>query len=183
MSQLGGLLHVEPLRNVAADGIVRAGLVGEQIGDDAAAGEFGNHVRAISDEAHRCGFARANGVFQDAQRLVEIVHHHVAVTAFHATLDALRVNINSKKRGAVQSRGQRLRAAHPAHAAAGDQLSGKIALKVFSPGRGKRFVRALQNSLGADVDPAPGGHLAVHHQAGAVELVEILPVAPVSNEI
>ena len=50
-------------------------------------------------------------------------------------------------------------------------------------GCGECFVRPLQNSLGADVNPAAGGHLAVHHQAGAIELVEMLPIAPVSDEI
>ena len=182
-AQLGGLRDVEPLRNVAADGIVRAGLVGEQIGDHAAAGELGNHVRAISDEAHRSGLALAHRIFQDAQRFVEIVDHHVAVAGLHAALDALRIDVDAEKRGAVQRGGQRLRATHSAHAAAGDQFSGEIALKMFSPGRGERFVSALQNSLRADVDPASGGHLAVHHQAGAVELVEMLPVVPVPDEI
>ena len=48
---------------------------------------------------------------------------------------------------------------------------------------GESFVGALQNSLRADVNPAAGGHLAVHHQAGAIELVKISPVAPVADEI
>ena len=54
---------------------------------------------------------------------------------------------------------------------------------MFSPGGGESFICALQDSLRADVNPAPRGHLSVHHQAGAVELVEILPVAPLSDEI
>ena len=174
---------VEPLRNVAADGIVRAGLVGEQIGHHAAPRELGNHVRAVADQPDRRRFALAHRVFQDAQRLVEIVDHHVAVAGFDAPLDALGIDVDSEKRRAVQRRRQRLRAAHAAHAAAHDQFSGEIAAKMFSSGRGKRFVGALQNSLRADVDPASGGHLAVHHQARAVELVEMLPVVPVADEI
>ena len=35
----------------------------------------------------------------------------------------------------------------------------------------------------ADVDPGPGGHLAVHHQALAIELVEVLPGRPVRHEV
>ena len=174
---------VESPGNVAADGIVRAGLVGEQIGDYAAAREFGNHVRAISDETDRCGFALAHGVFQNAQRLVEIVDHHVAIAGLHAALDAFRIDVDAEKRRAIESCGERLRAAHSAHAAADDEFSGEIALKMFSRGRCKGFVGALENSLRADVDPASCGHLAVHHQAGAIELVEMLPVAPVADEI
>ena len=183
LAKFGGLLDVEPLRNVAAERIVRAGLVGEQIGDDSAAREFGNHVGAISHQADGRGFALADGILQNAQRFVEIVDHHVAVAGFHAPLDAFGIDVNSKKRRAIQSRGQRLRAAHAAHAAAGDEFSGEVALKMFSRGRGECFVGALQNSLRADVDPASGGHLAVHHQAGAVELVEMFPVVPVADEI
>ena len=183
LAKLGGLRHIETLRNVAADGIMRARLVGEQIGDHAAPREFGNHVRAVADEPDRRRLALAHRVFQDAQRFVEIVDHHVAVAGLHAPLDALRIDVDAEKRRAVQRRGQRLRAAHPAHSAGRDQLSGEIALKMFSSGGGERFVGALQNSLRADVDPASGGHLAVHHQAGAVELVEMLPIVPMADEI
>ena len=44
--------------------------------------------------------------------------------------------------------------------------------------RGERLVGALQDPLGADVDPGPRGHLAVHHQPGGVELAEVLPGRP-----
>ena len=43
--------------------------------------------------------------------------------------------------------------------------------------------RALQDPLGADVDPASRGHLAVHHQALAVEFVKMLPVGPFPDKI
>ena len=42
---------------------------------------------------------------------------------------------------------------------------------------------ALQNSLGADVDPTARGHLAVHHEALAIELVEVIPVGPFADEV
>ncbi len=35
----------------------------------------------------------------------------------------------------------------------------------------------------ADVDPAAGGHLAVHHEPLAIELVEHLPVRPFGHEV
>ncbi len=78
---------------------------------------------------------------------------------------------------------QRLRAAHAAHPAARDQLSGEVAAEMLAPCCGEGFVRPLQDSLRADVDPAAGSHLAVHHQAGAVELVEMRPVVPLADEI
>ena len=182
-AQLGSLRHIEPLRNVAANRIVRAGLIRQQIGHHAAPREFGNHVRAISHQAYGSGFALANCVLQNAKSFVEIVHHHVAVAGLHTALDVLGVHVNSQKCSAIQRGSERLRATHSAEAAAGHELSSQIALKMFSRCRSKRFVGALQNSLGADVDPASGCHLAIHHQAGAVEFVEVLPVAPMSNQV
>ncbi len=41
----------------------------------------------------------------------------------------------------------------------------EVPTEMLAAGGGERFVGALQNSLRADVDPASGGHLAVHHQA------------------
>ncbi len=48
---------------------------------------------------------------------------------------------------------------------------------------GKCFERSLHDSLRADVDPRTGGHLTVHHESGAFEFVELLPVGPVADEI
>ena len=45
------------------------------------------------------------------------------------------------------------------------------------------LVGALHDALAADVDPRAGGHLAVHHQALAIELVEMLPGRPVRHEV
>jgi hypothetical protein len=45
------------------------------------------------------------------------------------------------------------------------------------------FVGALNDALRADIDPRAGGHLAVHHEALAVELVEMVPGCPVRHEI
>src|SRR5690606_11555478 len=41
----------------------------------------------------------------------------------------------------------------------------------------------LHDALAADVDPAAGRHLAVHHQALAVEFVEVFPGRPVRHQV
>ena len=56
------------------------------------------------------------------------------------------------------------------------------AAEVLARGLGEGLVGALQDPLGADVDPGAGRHLAVHHQALAVELVEVLPGGPGGHE-
>ena len=45
------------------------------------------------------------------------------------------------------------------------------------------LVGALHDALRADIDPRAGRHLAVHHQALAVELVELVPGRPVRHEV
>ena len=48
---------------------------------------------------------------------------------------------------------------------------------------GERLERALEDPLGADVDPRAGRHLAVHRQALPLELAELLPVGPLADEV
>ena len=47
---------------------------------------------------------------------------------------------------------------------------------------GERFVGSLQNPLSSDVNPAAGGHLAVHRQAAILEIAERLPGGPGRHE-
>ena len=74
--------------------------------------------------------------------------------------------------------GQRLRAAHAAEAGGEHEPALERAAEVLARGLREGLVGALQDALGADVDPGARGHLAVHHQALAVELVEVLPGGP-----
>jgi hypothetical protein len=48
---------------------------------------------------------------------------------------------------------------------------------------GKCLECALENALRANVDPAASGHLAVHHQALAVEFMKMFPVGPLAHQI
>ena len=45
------------------------------------------------------------------------------------------------------------------------------------------LVGALHDALAADVDPGAGRHLAIHHQALAIELVEVIPGGPVPDQV
>ena len=78
---------------------------------------------------------------------------------------------------------QRLRAAHAAQAGGEDPAAGHAAAEVLAAGLGEGLVGALHDALGADVDPRAGRHLAVHEQALAVELVEVLPGGPLRHQV
>ncbi len=125
-------------------------------------------------------FAR---VFANIERFIQRQCHAIAVTGAHSPFDARRIDVDAEKDGAIQRRGEWLGAAHAAHAARHNQLAGKIAAEVFVGHGGKRFKRALNDALRADVDPTAGRHLAVHHQAAAFEFVKVFPVGPRADKI
>ena len=54
---------------------------------------------------------------------------------------------------------------------------------MFAAGRGKRFKRALHDSLTADVDPGAGGHLSVHGQTQSLEAVEFSVIGPLADQV
>ena len=63
------------------------------------------------------------------------------------------------------------------------QRPGEIAAVVLPPRLDEGLVGALDDALAADVDPRARRHLAVHHQALAVELVEVLPRRPLRHQV
>ena len=62
-------------------------------------------------------------------------------------------------------------------------LPPEVAAIVLAADLDEGLVGALHDALRADVDPRAGRHLAVHHQALAIELVEMVPGRPVRHEV
>ena len=54
---------------------------------------------------------------------------------------------------------------------------------MFVRHRSEGFKCALNDSLCANVNPTAGGHLPVHHQPFAFELMEVFPVGPRADKI
>ena len=52
-----------------------------------------------------------------------------------------------------------------------------------SSNRTESLVGSLENSLGSDVDPATGRHLAVHREALSLQLPKLFPVGPATNQV
>ena len=72
---------------------------------------------AVAHQANRHRpflFAR---VFANVQRFIQRLRDPIAVTCLDAPLDPRRIDFNSEKDRAIQSRRERLRAAHPAESA------------------------------------------------------------------
>ena len=160
-----------------------AGLVGNHIRAHAATHQFGQHVGGVGTQAdgNRTAFG---GVFFDAcQRIVQIVGLLVQITGTQAEVDAGLLAFDVQRAGASQGSGQGLRAAHTAQTGGEDPFAAQIAAVVLAAGFDEGFVSALYDALRADVNPAAGGHLAVHRQAFGVQFVEVFPSGPVRHQI
>ena len=83
----------------------------------------------------------------------------------------------------VHGHRERLRAAHAAQAGRQHDPAAQRAAEVLPRQLRERLVRALQDALGADVDPRAGRHLAVHRQALPLELAEVVPVGPFADQV
>ena len=171
------------LGQIAVDGIVRRGLVGDDVGADAAPNELGEDVGGVAEEADGFRLAGPGPARDHRERLVEGVGAFVEVSGADAEVDGVGVAFDREAGGAGQDRGERLRAAHAAEAGGQDPAALEVAAVVLAAGLDEGLEGALHDALGADVDPGAGGHLAVHHQALAVELVEMRPGRPVRHEV
>ncbi len=123
------------------------------------------------------------GALEELERLLERPGLHVEVLCLQALGDALRTALDSEHRSAGHRGGKRLRAAHAAEPRGEDPPSAEFAAVMLTAHFHERLVSALHDALAADVDPRSRGHLAEHHQALAIELVEMLPIGPARHEI
>ena len=78
---------------------------------------------------------------------------------------------------------QRLGTTHPAQPGGQRDRARQRSAELAPADLGEALVRSLQDALGADVDPRPGRHLAVHREAECLEPAELVPVAPLRNQV
>ncbi len=178
-----GFVERPACREIAVARIVRAGLVGDEIGPDAAPDQFGEEFGRVAEHADGDGALLRARFADDCQRFVERGGAPVEIARLQPAFDARRIALDRQQRGTRHGRGQRLRAAHPAQTRGEDPAAAQIAAVMLPARLHERLVRALHDALRADVDPRPGGHLAVHREAAAIEFVEVFPGRPVRDEI
>ncbi len=115
--------------------------------------------------------------------VVEAVGQLVEVAGLEAPLDAGAVDVDAQRDAVVHRDRQRLGAAHPAEAGGQRDRAGERAAEAAAGDLGEALVGALEDALGADVDPRAGRHLAVHRQPGRLEPAELVPRRPVGHEV
>ena len=162
---------------------MRRGLVGDAVRHHAALDQLREHLGGVAEQPDGRGMTRSAGSVDRRQRLVQRGRPLVQVSGAPAELDAGVVALDGEAAEPGHHRRQRLGATHPAEPAGEDPAATGVTAEVLGGHRLERLVGALHDALGADVDPAPGRHLAVHHQTGAIELVEVLPGRPVRHQV
>ena len=159
------------------------GLIGNQMRPDLTADELRKDFRSVAEQADRHRPTLRARFDDETQRVVEVARLPIEVARPEPHLEPRGLALDRQQRCTRHRRRQRLRAAHPAQACGQDPLVRELAPVVLPSRLGKRFVRALDDALAADVDPRARGHLAVHHQALAIQFVEVVPVRPLRHEI
>ncbi len=164
---------------------MRARLLRHEIGQNAALYELRIDLRRVAEERDADRLVFRDCVVDAGEGAVQVVDAHVDVTRVDPLLDPRGVDLDREAREARHRRGEGLRAAHAAEA------GGEGPEAAFFPGprdvrlpRGDEgLVGALQDALGADVDPRAGRHLPVHREAERLEAAELGPVGPVADEV
>ena len=120
---------------------------------------------------------------RNGNRLVERGRELVEVAVVDPAAQVRLVDVDDEADPAVEGHGERLRTAHAAAAGGQCQRAGQRPVEPLGSDSGERLVRALQDALGADVDPGPGGHLPVHRQPEVLQPAELRPVGPVRHQV
>ena len=178
-----GLLQADPGGDVAVEGIVGAGLVGDHVGYEAGLEHGRQHLGAVAAQPDGQRFLLRRRRAGHGDGLGHVLAGHVQVLGVQAALDAVAVHLHDEGHAAVHGDGQGLGATHASQPPGEHDAPGQGAVEVTVGQGGEGLVGALQDALGADVDPGAGRHLAVHHQALLIQLVEVSPVVPMAHQV
>jgi len=117
------------------------------------------------------------------QRLVERRCLVIDVPGAQPKVDTALVALHDEAAEPRHRGRQRLRPTHATKTTGQDPATGGVAAEVLGGHGVERLVRSLHDALGADVDPAARRHLPVHHQASAIQFVEVLPRRPLRHQV
>ncbi len=161
-----------------------AGLVGDDVDRDPAPQQLGEHLGAVADHADRPGASLGSWPAAPSPRRNR-GRRRPRPGSGAATRRSSRVRSTSTIR---QTPSLRVTASGcappmPPQPPVSVNVPARRAAEPLLGDGGERLVRALDDALGADVDPRAGGHLAVHGEARALQPAELGPVRPVRHQV
>ncbi|ABA50058.1 hypothetical protein BURPS1710b_2184 [Burkholderia pseudomallei 1710b] len=170
-------------RHVAVDKIVRGGLVGDDIGHDAAREDRREHVGRVAEQADRDRLAARLRVADQRERLVEIARLPLEEAHLQPLVDARLIDLDDERRRIGHAPRERLRAAHSAEAGRQDEAPAQIVAEVALGDAREDFIGALDHALRADVLPVARREAAPADQVAAFQFVEMLCLRPLADQV
>ena len=130
-----------------------ARLVGDDVDLDTASQQFREDDRGIAEHAHRQGaaFLLRRGHARD--RIIEVMGDLVEVAILDTLGQARGVDVDHEAHALVHRDCQRLRTAHAAASGGEGERAGEGAAELLDRDSGEGLIGALQDALGADVNP------------------------------
>ena len=181
-AERGHVLEGDALRQVAQR-IVGRGLVGHDVDRSAAGEQLREDIGGVAEQADGQGLVFVPGRDRAADGVADIIGLLVEVAVLDPPADPGLVAVHADGHAAVHGDGQRLRAAHAAQSGGQRDRARQGPAEALGRDGGERLVGALQNPLGADVDPRARGHLAVHGEAELLQAAELLPGRPLRDQV
>ena len=172
------LVRREAEGHVAAERIVRRRLVGYDVELDPVGEQARDDLRRVADERDR---GRAIGIEMRGERVV-VAGDEVDPAVRQAPLGAGGIDLDDERAASVQPDAEPLRAAHAAEPGGQHAPAGERAAEVLRRDRAEGLVGEAEDALRADVEPAGGGHLAVHRQPRVLEPAEGVLVGPLRDD-
>ena len=182
VAELFRIVEVATFGDVSVKRVVRRRLIGDDVDLDPATQQLRKHLGRIAHDTDRQCAALPFGGDDAVDGIVEIIGELVKISLLDAPDDAGRIDIDAEGDTVVHRDGQRLCSPHPAETGGESECPGEGPAEALLGDGGERLEGALEDSLGADVDPRAGGHLAVHRETGGFQFPEMLPVRPVRHE-
>ena len=174
--------HVQPGGDVVQR-VVGRGLVGHDVDRRVHLRQQRHQLRPVGHQADGQWPHVRLGLLGELQRFLDRVGDGIEVTGLDAPFDAARIGIRAYDHAAVHRDCEGLRTAHPAGAAGERDGPGKRAVEPGGGDGGEAFIGALEDALGADVDPRPRSHLAVHDEPELLVAAELLERGPLRDEV
>ena len=166
-----------------AQRVVRARLVGDDVGVEAALQQAGTTSAALARSPMLTRPPLGLGAVGAGDGVVQVLGHLVQVAGLQPPLDAVAVDVDAQRHPAVHGDGQRLRASHAAEPRGEGDGAGQRPAEVPAGDLGEALVGPLQDPLRADVDPRPRRHLAVHREAHLLQPSELVPRPPLRHQV
>ena len=178
----GHVVEVDAHREIRQRVVGRVWSVTMSIG-----GALGEHPRqqlgGVAEQADGERPAGVTGLDGELEGVLQAVGLHVEVPVLDAALDRAGVESMQIATPSFMVTASGWAPPMPPRPAVRVIVPGQRAAELLGGDGGEGLVGALEDALGADVDPRTGGHLPVHGQPEDLQATELLPVGPVADEV